>query len=488
MVDVQPAVDDCDILSQQKPQAPLIPKEPLKEFPKEKEKNDFKQDQKAVIEAVAKKFEENINSKRPQQQIEQEEKEQPPTEKDVDKKMNFNLVGLTERTVEGTATQSNIWNKLESLKNLFDEGYISFAEYQERKILLVDELTGTTTVKGEGSTMASTRKKGQSQRTQRKKRVTEEIEHRPPPNFEELSIETAIKHTFDPELQVWTKRTVQVRMDLQPFAKGGLRKAFYLQDLSESDSELYVGKISLDPFEEREGYFHDVELQLYAEQWAEKFNACDPPKKVQFIKAWILELIERDESPLCAVEKYISGPYRKHNNNFGFVSEEERNTPQAFSHFTYEASNHQVLICDIQGVDDLYTDPQMHTAGKGLGRGDLGTKGMSKFIQAHRCNRICKFFRLPAINSKEVDEGTIPSTYFMRKEVVVVQPNFPRRIQQQLPQQAPLQKDSLPPLLASSEKKKVAGGDCEKNPLSASLLPKEKEEKEEQRKCCCSIL
>ena len=55
------------------------------------------------------------------------------------------------------------------------------------------------------------------------------------------------------------------------------------------------------------------------------------------------------------VERYIPGEYRKHNNNYGFVSDEERNTPQAFSHFTYEASNHSLIVCDIQGVSDLYT-------------------------------------------------------------------------------------------------------------------------------------
>ena len=38
-----------------------------------------------------------------------------------------------------------------------------------------------------------------------------------------------------------------------------------------------------------------------------------------------------------------------------------RNTPQAFSHFTYELSQHSLLICDIQGVGDMYTDPQVHT-------------------------------------------------------------------------------------------------------------------------------
>ncbi len=36
-----------------------------------------------------------------------------------------------------------------------------------------------------------------------------------------------------------------------------------------------------------------------------------------------------------------------------------RYTCAAFSHFTYEASKHEILICDLQGVGDLYTDPQV---------------------------------------------------------------------------------------------------------------------------------
>ncbi len=78
-----------------------------------------------------------------------------------------------------------------------------------------------------------------------------------------------------------------------------------------------------------------------------------PPKKVDFVKAWLLKLEQREGTPLVGVERFIDGPYRKHNNNFGFVSEDERNTPQAFSHFTYESSNHRLIIVDIQGVSDM---------------------------------------------------------------------------------------------------------------------------------------
>jgi len=162
---------------------------------------------------------------------------------------------------------------------------------------------------------------------------------------------------------------------------------------------------------------------MYAKEWAKKFNSYRPPKKVEFLKAYVLELVDRETRPMyifihlfllslsisntipsCGVERYIAGEYRKHNNNYGYVSEDERNTPQAFSHFTYHGSNHTVLVCDIQGVGDLYTDPQMHTINEGFGKGNLGQRGFDKFLQTHRCNAICRYLRLPAINAKQIDE------------------------------------------------------------------------------------
>ena len=52
----------------------------------------------------------------------------------------------------------------------------------------------------------------------------------------------------------------------------------------------------------------------------------------------------------------------KYNSNSGFVDNTAcRQTPQAFSHFTFEKSGHELIVVDIQGVGDLYTDPQIHT-------------------------------------------------------------------------------------------------------------------------------
>eukprot|EP00959_Pyramimonas_sp_CCMP1952_P127265 2661983-Pyramimonas_sp.AAC.1 len=123
---------------------------------------------------------------------------------------------------------------------------------------------------------------------------------------------------------------------------------------------------------------------------------------VAFVSAYVLELSERLDRPCCTCEPYLEGAYKKHNNNYGSVAtlrdtpqslssldsslhcgfdpdprsaesaegsrasaapaESSHRTlvppPQAFSHFSYEHSQRKLLVCDIQGVADFYTDPQ----------------------------------------------------------------------------------------------------------------------------------
>mmetsp|Transcript_7902 Transcript_7902/g.19912 ORF Transcript_7902/g.19912 Transcript_7902/m.19912 type:complete len:459 (-) Transcript_7902:224-1600(-) len=369
------------------------------------------------------------------------------------------------------------WQKLSNLKELFDQGFITGTEYKERKMQLVDELTGTRSA-------ASAISEQERQRKERLMSAMSQVEMEPDePMWDEVRTERAIEHTFDPVTHLWGQHEIFVKVAPKPFARGALRFAYYMRtegkcasvaetyvkrkkgqvpvlaptsqslptkmlkdsdDLSMAsiDDKLdesvddrsgtklnntcrghvtYVVKISIDPMEDRETYFQDVETQMYAKEWAVKFNYYNPPKAVDFVKAACLELPERPNSPICGVERYIDGEYRKHNNNYGYVNEDERNTPQAFSHFTYHASKGTTLICDIQGVGDLYTDPQMHTViNQDFGRGNLGQEGFKKFLQTHRCNAICQYFRLPSINAKLVDAGTAPATRFMHYRSVDV--------------------------------------------------------------------
>lgn len=252
----------------------------------------------------------------------------------------------------------------------------------------------------------------------------------------------------------WTSSRIKVKIDPQPFARGGLRLVFHLQDLSTTVTDTatiggvkydsYVAKVSMNPNENPATYFRDVEMQAVAAKFATQYNSYNPPRRVEFVEAWILQLIPPSgqgsggdmpedltlHGAICGVEPYIAGEYHKHNNNFGYVSELERNTPQAFSHFTYEASDEQILVVDIQGVGDHYTDPQIHTRrGKVFGKGNLSVRGFERFLGSHRCNPICRYLKLPLINPKDdppsgvngedappVDpKGTIPAQTYMNK-------------------------------------------------------------------------
>ncbi|CAN8007448.1 unnamed protein product [Ixodes pacificus] len=129
-----------------------------------------------------------------------------------------------------------------------------------------------------------------------------------------------------------------------------------------------------------------------AKLWAEEFNRHNPPKKVDIFQVSVIEFVEREGSPLYHLEHFIEGSYTKYNSNSGFISNQDtRLTPQAFSHFTFERSGHELLVVDVQGVGDLYTDPQIHTAGgQDYGEGNLGVRGMALFFHTHRCNCVCK--------------------------------------------------------------------------------------------------
>lgn len=68
----------------------------------------------------------------------------------------------------------------------------------------------------------------------------------------------------------------------------------------------------------------------------------------------IVQFSERPGRPVYCVEQLIEGDYVKYNSNSGFVAgggadqELMRNTPQAFSHFTFELTKGLKICVDVQ--------------------------------------------------------------------------------------------------------------------------------------------
>ncbi|KPA79479.1 Myosin heavy chain kinase c-like protein [Leptomonas pyrrhocoris] len=243
--------------------------------------------------------------------------------------------------------------------------------------------------------------------------------------------ETAVIHEWDLTEGCWGSVDTSVVLNPQPFAKGNMRASYYMIDMRRLNCML-VAKRYLKSSVAEDQYFDDVSMHSISGHWARLFNAMHPPKKVRFVPAAVLVLPRHSPPLVLAMEPLLTGKFVKYNNNCGYVRRNARWTPQAFSHFTYQASNHALMVVDIQGVDDYYTDPQILSPdGEGYGRGNLGKKGIRRFLESHKCNDVCRAVGLlplrrnskgavvaPLMAAKNANGGSLPASAGAQERLV----------------------------------------------------------------------
>ncbi len=204
------------------------------------------------------------------------------------------------------------------------------------------------------------------------------------------------------------REPVSLKTAVDPFATGNIRLAYHAY------SETHNKRMVLKRFKRSEmsrnsyrSYVEYVEVQRIAMYQAETFNQQKPRQAlpIHFVTVDVIdfkgtspETLPTPWSRWYTMEEFVSGRYKKYNNNTGYASPSEDDTNlamQAFSHYTWVTTSKKLVVCDLQGLTNaigtFLIDPVIHSKEYWkFGKTNLGPKGIRRFFQSHICNRICK--------------------------------------------------------------------------------------------------
>uniref|UniRef100_A0A7N8XUM5 non-specific serine/threonine protein kinase n=1 Tax=Mastacembelus armatus TaxID=205130 RepID=A0A7N8XUM5_9TELE len=163
----------------------------------------------------------------------------------------------------------------------------------------------------------------------------------------------------------------------------------------------------------------EIQQQRAAQKLTFAFNQVRPktiPYSPRFLEVFLLYC--HSAGQWFAIEEYITGEFRKFNNNNGdeiVPTNLLEETMLAFSHWTYEYTRGELLVLDLQGVGETLTDPSVIKSGeKGsydmiFGPANLGDDAIRNFRAKHHCNSCCRKLKLPDLKRNDYTPDKLTS-------------------------------------------------------------------------------
>ncbi|XP_013362001.1 PREDICTED: transient receptor potential cation channel subfamily M member 6 isoform X2 [Chinchilla lanigera] len=250
---------------------------------------------------------------------------------------------------------------------------------------------------------------------------------------------------LDKSMSSWSQhgRAAMIQVLSHEEIDGGLRKAMRVISTWSEDDVLKPGQVFIvksflpevvkawhDIFRESTVLhlcLREIQQQRAAQKLIYTFNQVKPqtiPYTPRFLEVFLIYCHSANQ--WLTIEKYMTGEFRKYNNNNGDEIAPSNTLEElmlAFSHWTYEYTRGELLVLDLQGVGENLTDPSVikpedkQSRGMVFGPANLGEDAIRNFIAKHRCNSCCRKLKLPDLKRNDYSPGRINSNFRLEKDM-----------------------------------------------------------------------
>lgn len=227
-------------------------------------------------------------------------------------------------------------------------------------------------------------------------------------------------HEFDVHTMTWSSKPTSVKFCIEKdlLGQGGFREVYKATSSTPgfSDTVWVVKKYLLEALAIikstkqtiEEHTMKVVQMHMLAKNITDQLTKKlrKEGKLEQYGETLKYKKIYMGKPDYMVIEEFVEGEFIKFLNNTGSLCGEDseiRQKAESLTHYSYEKSNHQLMIVDIQGCGPILYDPEiaskelMSQSGDHLmfAAGNLTFVAIDTFVKEHTCNKYCELLGLP---------------------------------------------------------------------------------------------